>query len=206
MRRDPGPPPQPPVVRPQGRGSRSPVWGPRGCSGRQMPSNRFSLFSVGRQWQGCGWWTGRRAAPACNAAALPAWEHTASGPQPHSHWLRRRLPALGKQQSLQIYCWRAKPSSVGSARVPHCRPLWAWGFKLPQRSWLPEQEAGDQAGGQGPGTLSGTPRPGVAVSCGASGSWGPCAGMEPPSCSPRKPRLHLPSSEAPPAPASPTEE
>lgn len=120
-------------------------------------------------------------------------------PAPSSQPLAQEAPpARGKQQSLQVYCWSAKPSSVGSAREPHCCPLWAWGFKLPQPSRLPEQEAGDQAEGQGPGTLSGTPAlesPSPVVLVGVGD---PVPGGAP-SCSPRKPRLDLPSSEAPPA-------
>lgn len=134
--------------------------------------------------------TGRRAAPAHNTAALLAWDHTASSPQPHGHagWLRKHLPALGKQQSPQVYCWRAKPSSLVSTCVPTVGPLRAWGLKLPQRSRLPEQEAGDQAEGQGRGLSQAHPAleslsPAVLVGVGD-----PVQGCRPTSCSPRKPR------------------
>lgn len=66
------------------------------------------------------------------------------------------LLALGKEQAPQMCCWRAKPVSLASPCVAHLStPTWVSGFMLPQQRWLPEQEAGDGAGGQGPGSSCG---------------------------------------------------
>lgn len=95
--------------------------------------------------------------------ACSGGDHAASSPQHPGQWQAGAgglLLALGKQQSLQIYCWRAKPTSLAPTCVPHLpSPIWASGFKLPQWRWLPEQEAGGWLESRGQGTLSGTPLP-----------------------------------------------
>lgn len=105
--------------------------------------------------------------------------HSSRPPAPRPRRLAQEAPPGTRKATVSAgLLLEGKAKLTGINVCAHCRPTPGLGLKLPQRSRLPEQEAGDQAEGQGRGLSQAHPaRPGVAVSCGASGGWRPCAGM-----------------------------
>lgn len=116
-----------------------PAWGPCGCSG-------LSLYSVGRQWQGCSCEDGQKGSPCpqyCSPAGLgpPSFRPPASRPRR----LAQEAPPGSRKATVSaglLLEGEAKLTGI-SLCAPRSAGRSGLGLQAASANRLPEREAGD---------------------------------------------------------------